>query len=273
MPDPLAASALLAAADPSPWLQVFGRTHPVLLHAPLGLLPGVALLEFGAALLRRPIPRGSVQALAWLAALSAAAAAAAGLVLAGEGGYADGLLGWHKLTGLGFAGVALLAALLSGLAGRWPFRLVLLVALAAMLPAGHLGAGLTHGEDFLLAPLHQRAKTAATGGGAGGSRAAAAASQFAREIAPILERSCTKCHNPEKHKGELDLSTAAGVQQGGENGAVLVAGNAANSKLLRVCRLPEDDDNVMPPKGKSPRPTAQELEAIERWIAAGAKFD
>lgn len=267
MLDPLTIPPLLAT-DPSPWLQVFGRTHPLLLHTPIGLLPGVAMLEFGAALLRRPSPRGAVLALAWCSALSAAAAAAAGLVLAGEGGYADELLGWHKITGLVFAGACLLAALLAARSGRGPFRLALVVALLAMVPAGHLGAGITHGEGFLLAPLQTKAMPVPPAGAG-----TTPASVFAREVLPILERSCTKCHNPEKHKGDLDLTTAAGVQKGGENGAVLVAGDAPGSKLLRVCRLPEDDDEVMPPKGKSPRPSAQELDVLERWIAAGAKFD
>ena len=77
----------MTGIDPSPWLAVLGRAHPLLLHAPFGLLPAVAVLEFGAALLRRPVPRGPVLALAIVDVLAVAAALGSGLVLAGEGGY------------------------------------------------------------------------------------------------------------------------------------------------------------------------------------------
>ena len=40
---------------------------------------------------------------------------------------------------------------------------------------------------------------------------------FQRTIAPILERCCTKCHNPDKKKGELLMTTPEGLQAGGEN--------------------------------------------------------
>lgn len=48
-----AASLSVVIADPSPWLAVFGRAHPLLLHAPFGLLPAMAMFEFGPLLLRR----------------------------------------------------------------------------------------------------------------------------------------------------------------------------------------------------------------------------
>ena len=54
----------------SPWLEVFGRLHPVVLHVPLGLLVALGVLELGAPLLRRPSPRGPVLALACACARS-----------------------------------------------------------------------------------------------------------------------------------------------------------------------------------------------------------
>src|SRR5688500_7408556 len=140
-------------ADSSPWLDVFGRFHIVLLHAPLGLLPGIALLEFGALVLRRPSPRGTVLALAWLAALTGAAAAASGLVLAGEQTTESELLANHKLAGIVLGALCVAAAIAACFANRLPFRLALLAALGAMVPAGHLGGSMTHGREFLFAPL------------------------------------------------------------------------------------------------------------------------
>lgn len=263
----------MSFADPSPWLAVFGRAHPVLLHAPLGILPAIALLEYGSWLLQKPNPRGAVLALAWFGALTAAAAAAAGLVLAGEGGYDDELLGKHKLTGLLLAGLTLAAAIAAAFANRAPLRGLLLLALLAMVPAGHLGGSLTHGSDFLFAPLKDKPRPAPppTNGDPGAPSAPAVLGDYERTIRPLLERVCTGCHNPEKKKGELLLTTPAGIQQGGENGAVVRAGKPDESPLLTRLLLPLDHDDHMPPEGK-PQPTPAEVEALRAWIAAGAKF-
>lgn len=257
-------------ADPSPWLAVFGRAHPVLLHAPLGILPAIALLEFGAALLRRPVPRGSVLALAWLCALSGAAATASGLVLAGEGDYAGETLGQHKIAGIALGALSLVAACCAFFANRYPLRIVLLAALGVMIPAGHLGGSMTHGKDFLFAPLREQ-KAEPPAPPSNGEAPAAPVSEFERTIRPLLERTCTGCHNPDKLKGELLLTTVEGIQQGGENGAVIVPGKPDESPLLTRCELPLDHDDHMPPDGK-PQPTAAELAALRAWLAAGAPF-
>ncbi|MBL8752071.1 MAG: hypothetical protein JNK15_02115 [Planctomycetes bacterium] len=255
-------------ADPSPWLAVFGRAHPVLLHAPLGLLPGLALLEFGAVLLRRPPPRGAVLALAWLCALTAAAAAASGLVWAGESNDGSPTLGQHKIAGLVLAGLCLVVAVLAFASSRGPFRIALVLACAAMFPTGHLGGEMTHGSDFLFAPLRDK-KPPAKGPGPDGTPPPA--SEYTRTIAPILDRVCTSCHNPDKQKGELLLTTPEGIRKGGENGAVVVAGKPDESPLLARCLLPLDHDDHMPPAEKK-QPTADELAALRAWIEAGAGF-
>lgn len=239
----------------------------MLLHLPLGVLPATALLEFGALLLRREPPRGAVLALAWLGAATGALAAASGLVLAGED-YAGDTVGQHKLYGIALAALLLLAAVLALRTRRLPFRLVLALALAVMVPAGHLGGTLTHGEDFLFAPLHPKAAAPAA---TGGDPPPAAALDYRLTIAPWLERTCGKCHNPTKHKGDLVLTTADGIQKGGENGPVLVPGKPDDSPMLTHCELPLDHDDHMPPEDK-PQPTAAELAALRAWIAAGAAF-
>jgi hypothetical protein len=254
------------AAETSPWLAVFGRCHPLLLHAPLGILPAILLLEFGSAALRRPTPRGAVLALCWLLVATAASATASGLLLAGEGGSEGPTVGQHKIAAFVFTGVCTAAAVAAFAARRlWP-RLLLLAAGAAMVPVGHLGGSLTHGADFLFAPLRE-GKAAAhpvVGGTAEG--------EFRRMVVPVLERTCTQCHNADKQKGELLLTTVDGIRKGGENGVVVEAGQPDASPLLERCELPLADDDHMPPEGK-PQPTAVELAALRMWILGGAKFD
>jgi len=126
-------------------------------------------------------------------------------------------------------------------------------------PVGHYGGTLTHGEGFLLEPL--------------AALPPADASEFVRTIQPIFKRCCTKCHNPHKHKGELDLTTIEGIKKGGESDEVIEAGKPDESQMIVLLSLPEDDDDVMPPSGKQPRPTAAEIETLRAWIAAGAKFE
>src|SRR5947208_9362192 len=74
---------------------------------------------------------------------------------------------------------------------------------------------------------------------------------FHRQIRPILEANCVRCHGPEKPKGHLRLDTRAGALKGGDNGAALVPGQPGQSPLYTSTILPVGDDNKMPPKGES----------------------
>jgi hypothetical protein len=88
---------------------------------------------------------------------------------------------------------------------------------------------------------------------------------FDDDIIPIFRSSCLKCHNPDKLKGELDLSTFGGVLKGGGSGLAVVSGDASNSKLIKAITHAEEPE--MPPKsGKIPD---KEIETIRRWIAGG----
>ncbi len=95
---------------------------------------------------------------------------------------------------------------------------------------------------------------------------------FVREIQPILREACVDCHGPEKQKGKLRLDTREALLKGGEGGPVLEPGHPEKSDLFRRLKLAEDDDDAMPPKGKSARLTAEQIERMRKWIAAGAMW-
>lgn len=95
---------------------------------------------------------------------------------------------------------------------------------------------------------------------------------FKKDIAPVLEASCIKCHNAEKKKGKLDMSTKAAFEKGGEDGKIVEPGKAEESSLIKSILLPADDDDAMPPADKAPRPTAAQIESLKKWINAGASF-
>src|SRR3989440_7535102 len=84
----------------------------------------------------------------------------------------------------------------------------------------------------------------------------------------LLKDNCLACHNPEKKKGKLILTTREGALAGGENGAVIVPGQSAASRLLAV--LSPDSDPHMPPKGQL---TPDEVATLRGWIESGAAWE
>lgn len=88
---------------------------------------------------------------------------------------------------------------------------------------------------------------------------------FQDHVLPIIENNCAKCHNPDKKKGDLDLTSYNGVMKGGGSGAVVLSGNTEGSKLYRAVTHAEDP--TMPPN--KPRLPDKELDVFKRWIAGG----
>lgn len=97
---------------------------------------------------------------------------------------------------------------------------------------------------------------------------AARAVDFAKDIRPIFEAACVKCHGPERQKGGLRLDRRADAFSGGDSyGPAIVAGKAVESPLLHsVSGL--DEDLQMPQKGDPL--TAEQVGLIRAWIDQGA---
>jgi mono/diheme cytochrome c family protein len=93
---------------------------------------------------------------------------------------------------------------------------------------------------------------------------------FAKDIQPILQKSCVECHGPEKPKGKLRLDTKEVALKGGKDGAVIVPGNADKSEMYRRITLPADNDDVMPNKGD--KLTKAQTDLIRDWINQGAAW-
>jgi len=101
----------------------------------------------------------------------------------------------------------------------------------------------------------------------------AAAPDFIKEIKPILEQNCTKCHGEEQKKGGFRLHTKADALKGGDSGeSSLVAGNAAKSPLYALTILPASDDKAMPPQPKNPALSQAQKDLLKAWIDAGAAW-
>src|SRR5579862_526216 len=91
---------------------------------------------------------------------------------------------------------------------------------------------------------------------------------FEEKVRPILADNCYSCHsvNAKKLKGKLYLDSREGVARGGENGAVIVAGDPDKSRLIQAVRY-KLKDTEMPPDGPL---KAAEVAALEQWVKMGA---
>lgn len=93
---------------------------------------------------------------------------------------------------------------------------------------------------------------------------------FEKDIKPLFDKSCVKCHGAEKQKGKLRLDTLEATLKGGENGESVVKGNSAKSSLVHtIARL--DEDSAMPPDGKGEPLTKEQVGIVRAWIDQGAK--
>jgi hypothetical protein len=90
---------------------------------------------------------------------------------------------------------------------------------------------------------------------------------FTRRVAPVLSRACLGCHDAGKKRGGLDLSARDAALAGGDEGAVIVPGSAARSKLIQFV---SGDRPRMPRSG--PKLTAGEVAVLKKWIDEGAKW-
>jgi uncharacterized membrane protein len=94
---------------------------------------------------------------------------------------------------------------------------------------------------------------------------------FSRDIAPIFEARCVKCHSETKKKGGYRLDTREHVFAAGESGKVpVLPGKSDESMLVKMIEgKGEFEDSKMPPTG-TPL-TFQEIALIRRWIDEGAQ--
>lgn len=257
-------------------LERLGNLHLVFLHLPVGFVVAAVLIELWS--WRRPTTEGAKLQGRLLGANAVAAllTAGAGLLLAAGGDYQGDTLNWHRWTGVVCAGMSIAAWLAYARGSVRVARSMLAVLLASTVVAGHLGATLTHGEaavSFWRTPK-PKAEPVKTGATPVDKTHAQAAPEvvFAKEIEPVLSRACYDCHGPNKSKGRLRLDTRDAALAGGKSGEpTVVPGKPEASELLRRVKLPRDDEDAMPPEDE-PALTPAEIKALERWIAAGAKW-
>lgn len=88
------------------------------------------------------------------------------------------------------------------------------------------------------------------------------------EAMRLLKSNCFSCHNDQKKKGGLVMTSREAMLKGGDNGPALDLKAPEKSALLEA--LAADADPHMPPKKQL---SAPQMETLKRWAQNGAKWD
>jgi mono/diheme cytochrome c family protein len=91
----------------------------------------------------------------------------------------------------------------------------------------------------------------------------AATVSFSADVQPILDSRCANCHGGERVEGGFILLTYADLMAGGDEGLVIVPGDAANSLLAQLI-----ESGKMPKRGGKLNPA--QIQTILDWINEGA---
>lgn len=95
---------------------------------------------------------------------------------------------------------------------------------------------------------------------------------FTRDIKPMLEINCLKCHAVERPKNGFSLSTRAGALKGGERGIDIIPGDSGRSPLIHyVSGLVED--MMMPPERTGLTLSTEQVALLRAWIDQGLVWE
>ena len=267
------------------WMvQLIGRLHPLVVHFPIGLLVVALFLEGLTLNGKRPGLKEGVKWMVYIGAAFSLLSAVLGWLLGTFDNYTGDLVNLHQNLGIATSILASITAILLFRIKKVEFpkylvyRISLFLTVLTLSFTGHLGASLTHGEDFLTSVLpgnkgtYDDSKTIAllTQLKPLDSLSESEKDMLNLEVRAIFAHNCYQCHNENKQKGELILDNKRGVFKGGKSGKVIVPGMPGESEIFKRISLSPNHDEVMPKKGKVLKKS--EIELIELWIKEGAHW-
>lgn len=291
MPPGMTAAVYAQAVDMAPsepfWLwQFMGRLHPLAVHFPVSLLLFAAALELFTFKNFHSKLRPGINLLVYVGAVAAVLAVVLGLLLANIEDYGGDTLTIHQWTGIGTAVLGLITVILlsrvlktAGTTQVLMYRGVLFFTALGVSVAGHFGASLTHGDEYLTSVLPWSGSYAERGDidfdfaayeSDSGELSEEQEVKLVVGVRAIMAHSCYNCHSSEKVKGELRLDERKFVFAGGESGPIIQPGAPLESELVRRISLPKDHEDIMPSKGK--KLSDEEVALISFWVEKGAPW-
>jgi len=88
-----------------------------------------------------------------------------------------------------------------------------------------------------------------------------AAPDFQKDVLPIFEEKCLRCHGAKRRGGKLDMRTLEAMLVGGDTGSAIKPGHANKSLIIELIHHKE-----MPPKKEKSAVSSRELDLLRRWI-------
>ena len=215
-------------------LELLGKSHLLWVHLPIGFI----FLALVLTLLKWKKPEAPyliILPLIWrLATLAAIFSVFSGLLLS-ENQEGTNLF-FHQ-----YAGIFLTMGLITYLIFNKNFILVFIGILFVI--TIHLGASLTHGEDYLFTEKRKVITQLNE------------VELYEDAIVPIFKAKCFSCHKPGKSKGDLDLTN---YEKMGDK-----------EELVRRTHLPKSHKEFMPSNGKAPL-SKEQLAILSYWVEIGA---
>lgn len=276
-------STLIIAPDSFWFWKFLGRLHPLAVHFPVSLLLFAAILEFFTLKKFDSSLRPGIQMLLIAGTISSLLSAIFGYLLSANGGYEE-YLSIHQWLGISTAFLGISVWMLhqriliknqTGLIRT--YRSSLFITALGVMAAGHFGASLTHGDDYLSGTIpwsddYENVENVSFDISSikQDTLSKEQEKELNLKVRAIFAHNCYKCHGDEKVKGELRLDRKGFVFKGGENGPVIVAGNTSESELYRRITLPSKHKDVMPSKGK--KLSENDITIINFWIQKGAPW-
>ena len=267
------------------WLwQFFGRLHPMVVHFPISLLIFAGFLELFTLKDFNSKFRPAIHLLVLVGSISTLISALFGWLHASSEGISGETFDLHQLIGFITSGLAVVLLYFlrktsrqSLPSTRMIYRMLLFASGLGIGIAGHLGASLTHGDNFLteIIPSWDEESEAPESLTIDLASFASDLSvekeiQLVTNVRSVLAHNCYKCHSGAKIEGELRLDEKEFVFAGGENGQIIVPGNPGESELIRRITLSKNHKEVMPAKGKLLKD--EEIQLLTLWIEKGAPW-
>lgn len=269
------------------WLwDLLGRLHPLAVHFPVSLLVFAAVLELFTLKKFNSKLRPGINVLILFGAISAVISAFLGWLLFSYGDYSGDVLAIHQWAGFATAALGAVTLYFLYLIRKEnqrkrvkAYRAILFLTAIGVSVAGHFGASLTHGSDFLTSTLpwsqDYQGESASTFNFVALTNDTAKLTkkqevELNTDVRAIFAHNCYKCHGSEKVKGDLRLDGKHVAFKGGEDGPVIVPGKPDDSEIFRRISLPGNHKDVMPSKGK--KLADKEIAIIRFWIEKGAPW-
>jgi len=261
--------------------EFIGHFHPLVVHLPIGILLFAFFLELiqlkSSTNFSQAILIGTIAGTAF-----AIVSATMGWLLSLDGGYDESLLNYHQYAGWILCFFCMVLVILKKYFHALTFFNQLNKSLwgtiiVVLFVVGHFGGSITHGADYLALDLsagNKEIKKALSIDSVSAlpPEKQAQVNMYEGLIYPLLDAKCIQCHNSEKKKGNLQLTSIDLILKGGKKGPAITAFNAEESLMIQRMLLDPANDKHMPPKGK-PQLNNKEINLIYWWVQHGASIN